>query len=323
MSLVYSAEDLEGKRPPCRVRRRFRPALLWLVGGLIGLGLGIFCAVKFRLFLPPFRIENKPEDVIVSAAARSLPLTGSALVFVVTAPLFHSTRVRAVNVTWLPRVRHGVVFTSEPLDDPNVPFRTIYAGFDDSYWSLFHKTMFGFHYAYTHISDQFDFYVKADDDTYIVAENLQRFLSTLDPEVPIYAGFRLKHHGAHGYNSGGAYVLSRAAVRLFEERLYGNESACPFHEFEDVGMGACLERVGVFPMDTRDAGGGFRFNLDDAWTTLTGSASAKDDYYFDESKPNFAEFSPDLITLHHMSPEELLIADLFLYRVRLSAPSRR
>lgn len=34
--------------------------------------------------------------------------------------------------------------------------------------------------------------MKADDDTYIIAENLKKYLRTLDPSKPIYAGFRLK-----------------------------------------------------------------------------------------------------------------------------------
>lgn len=41
-----------------------------------------------------------------------------------------------------------------------------------------------------------------------------------------------------GYNSGGTYVLSNAAMRLFAEELYGNSTLCPFADYEDVGLAA-------------------------------------------------------------------------------------
>ncbi|KAI6216235.1 N-acetyllactosaminide 3-alpha-galactosyltransferase [Aphelenchoides fujianensis] len=291
------------ERPPSCVRFRLHSQLL----------------LSFRsVFSPTYRIENDPADVFVSPAARALPPNGSALVFVVTVPQFHGTRVRAVGATWLRRVPHGVVFTSERLAEPAAAHRTVFAGFSPAYGRLFHKTLFAFHYAFTHISDRFDFYVKADDDTYIVAENLQHFLSTLNPEQPIYAGCRLRSPSAHDYNSGGAYVLSRAAVRLLVERGWKNESACPFDEFEDVGMAVCLARAGVRPLRTRDAAGRSRFLMHDAWTTFEGPRTERERaYFFEDFKTGFAEFSPSLISLHHLSPAEMLTADLFLYRVRL------
>lgn len=39
-----------------------------------------------------------------------------------------------------------------------------------------------------------------------------------------------------GHNSGSFYILSRAAMKIFAERLYHDEQACPFDELEDVGI---------------------------------------------------------------------------------------
>lgn len=41
-----------------------------------------------------------------------------------------------------------------------------------------------------------------------------------------------------GYNAGGAgYVLSRAALALFVEKLASNRTLCPLEQYEDVGIG--------------------------------------------------------------------------------------
>lgn len=59
-----------------------------------------------------------------------------------------------------------------------------------------------------------DWYVMMDDDTMFVAENLVRFLDTLDPSQPHYLGSAvagLRHIFAHG---GSGIVISRAAMEI-------------------------------------------------------------------------------------------------------------
>uniref|UniRef100_A0A1I8FCL0 N-acetylgalactosaminide beta-1,3-galactosyltransferase n=1 Tax=Macrostomum lignano TaxID=282301 RepID=A0A1I8FCL0_9PLAT len=66
--------------------------------------------------------------------------------------------------------------------------------------------------------DQFDFVLKADDDTFVVVENLRLLLAPLDPGQPVHLGrwFFYDRDPKQSYMSGGGgYVLSRAAVRLF------------------------------------------------------------------------------------------------------------
>ena len=50
-------------------------------------------------------------------------------------------------------------------------------------------------------------YLKADDDVYVVMENLQYILSNLDPDKPYYLGkmmYMRPELATHGYHSGGA-----------------------------------------------------------------------------------------------------------------------
>ncbi|KAI6190302.1 hypothetical protein M3Y97_00102700 [Aphelenchoides bicaudatus] len=258
----------------------------------------------------------------------------SIFAWIMTAPLHHKTRVsylKAINTLiscrCLQLMQLGFIvlntrkyFTSEPLQDERIPFRTVFKDFDDSYNSLFYKTRFGFYYAYKGISDKFDWYLKVDDDTYLVAENLVKFLSTLNPNEPIYAGFRLKPYLKNGYNSGSVYALSRAAVKIFVDSLYNDSQKCPFDQYEDLGMGRCLSNAGIYPIQTRDRDDKGRFHIFDAFNTYTANNTPDqyEFYYKDTHKPGFEEFSKDLISLHHMQPRDIITADLFLYRVNIN-----
>ncbi|ROT63416.1 putative glycoprotein-N-acetylgalactosamine 3-beta-galactosyltransferase 1, partial [Penaeus vannamei] len=45
-----------------------------------------------------------------------------------------------------------------------------------------------FRHAYLHYYNDYDWFVKADDDTYFIMENLRYWLHDKDPEVPYYYG---------------------------------------------------------------------------------------------------------------------------------------
>ncbi|KAH7713850.1 Protein C16D9.6 [Aphelenchoides avenae] len=146
--------------------------------------------------------------------------------------------VPAVNQTWLPRCDHGEFYTKTPIPDESIPYRTVFSRLNDAYMKLFWKTREALHYTYTQVSDEFDWYVKADDDAYVIVDNLREYLCQFNASEPYFLGYRLKPYLKRGYNSGGTYVLSNAAMRLFAEELYGNSTLCPFADFEDVGLAA-------------------------------------------------------------------------------------
>ena len=66
----------------------------------------------------------------------------------------------------------------------------------------------GFQYCYQHHREEFDWFLKTDDDTFMVVENLKKLLSPFDSNESVHFGHHFKYLG--GYFSGGAgYVLSR------------------------------------------------------------------------------------------------------------------
>jgi hypothetical protein len=61
-----------------------------------------------------------------------------------------------------------------------------------SYGNLTQKTSLAFQFAYQNYFHDFDWFVKADDDTYIIVENLREFLRKQDPSQPVTFGYNFK-----------------------------------------------------------------------------------------------------------------------------------
>ena len=109
---------------------------------------------------------------------------------------------------------------------------------------LWGKTKKSFQYVWEHHREDADWFMKADDDTYVVVENLKAMLKDVDPKAPVFYGARYDWQGfKDGYMSGGSgYVLSKEALRRFIQDGLPDSSKCePRDEFknaqEDMEMG--------------------------------------------------------------------------------------
>ena len=122
--------------------------------------------------------------------------------------------------------------------------------------------------------------MKADDDTYVIVENLRYMLSTHSPTDPVYFGHHFKVIVKQGYCSGGSgYVLSREALARYGKR---SKNLCAKDQgAEDVEMGKCMETLQVKMGDSRDALGRTRFHSFDVEMHLKGDYP---DWYFEYDK---------------------------------------
>lgn len=120
---------------------------------------------------------------------------------------------------------------------------------------LWGKTRAAFMHAYRHESSQFDWFLKADDDTYVHITNLRNMLERHKPTDSVHFGCKFSMSVTKGYMSGGAgYVLSREALRRFAVDDESASPKCRRSDFgiEDVEMGRCMAAIGVAGGDSRD-----------------------------------------------------------------------
>lgn len=173
------------------------------------------------------------------------------LCWVLTFPLNHQTKALAVRDTWGKRC-NKLVFIST-LPDDNLDILLVNVTEERQY--LWDKTKQGLQKVYENYGRDYDWFLKADDDSWIFMENLRHFLYAYSPEMPIYFGCKLKRYVPQGYHSGSGYVLSREAVRRFNEEALPDDYKCWNGTLgnEDVEIGKCLANVGVLAGDSRDA----------------------------------------------------------------------
>ncbi|KAK6747993.1 hypothetical protein RB195_000917 [Necator americanus] len=225
--------------------------------------------------------------------------------------------VPAINSTWLQRCDASHFLTNNGrFLNAFTPYHTIFWGLPDSYFKLFWKTRLALYYVYTNISSHYDWYYKADDDTYVIMENLRAYLATFDPNEPHYIGFRVKRRmPKHGYNAGGSgYAMSRAAMKIFVEELFHQKSLCPYHEWEDLAVARCLANAGIYPTDSRDELHRQRFL---PWTPEQHyNADLTKSFLMDPIEHwGPAIFHENLISMHHLVPQEIRLIDGLLYGV--------
>ncbi|CAJ0574680.1 unnamed protein product, partial [Mesorhabditis spiculigera] len=321
---VYNSDcGFEGKCKKWRCVWNFCVCLgrKWTVIVVTGF-IVVFCVLKSALPDARYNRSSDPQLVNyirVSPAAKTLPRAGSLFCWAMTSTKYHDDRVIAVNQTWLPRCDHGQFFTNDVIDPKlNISYSTVFAGIPDCYTNLFFKTRYALRYIYCEISSNFDWYLKADDDTYVILENLRAYLAELDPSIPYYLGYRLRPFLlqipgiSRHYNRQESIFGTR--LQRWGSGLYGNETLCPDDKDEDVGLARCFADIQIYPHDTRNERGQQRFNAlrPNEMFKGTGLDALYWNYYGELE--GFEAFGDDLISFHHLTPDEIRLIDVLLYR---------
>ncbi|XP_076436661.1 glycoprotein-N-acetylgalactosamine 3-beta-galactosyltransferase 1-like [Babylonia areolata] len=256
-----------------------------------------------------------------SALAEELSHKVRVLCWVMTSPNNLKSKAQHVYATWGKRC-NKLIFMSSKVD-PNDKLPVVDLPVSEGRDNLWAKTKEAFKYVYENHINQYDWFVKADDDTYMVVENLRHFLSDKNPTEPLYYGRRFKPYLRQGYMSGGAgYVLSKEALKRFVEVSLAKGQNCRGDAggAEDLEMGKCLQNVGVIAGDTRDELGRERFHPFIPEHHLIPGILPKDMWYWNYNYYP-AKQGPDCcsdyaITFHYVSPNMMYVLEYLIYHLK-------
>jgi len=179
---------------------------------------------------------DQPESSLFSSVR--------VLCWVMTEPQNHETKARHVKDTW-GRSCNKLVFMSSK-EDPSLPAVSLQAEEGRDNLKQAHL------YLYKNHFDDANWFLKADDDTYVAVENLRYMLQAHNHTDPVYFDFKFKTHMKKDYMSGEAgYVLSKEALGRLATKGLATECRSGSGGAEDVEMEKCMERIGVDARDSR------------------------------------------------------------------------
>ncbi|KAF1744283.1 hypothetical protein MXB_1438 [Myxobolus squamalis] len=201
--------------------------------------------------ISPRKPKKSPQNYSVHTLDASNPKESRALK-ILCLSLTHPSKenyVKSVLKTWGPKC-DKLLFASRPLKirAPMIQINIT----EESRENLWIKVRQSFIQIHDKLIDQFDWFLKLDDDTYIIMENLRHFLSQYDTDLPYFFG---KYHDGFGgfHSGGGGYILSRKSLRLFSSLIKKYSKFCPInHEPEDTMMAKCLRHMKVYATKSLD-----------------------------------------------------------------------
>ncbi|XP_071106456.1 glycoprotein-N-acetylgalactosamine 3-beta-galactosyltransferase 1-A-like [Haliotis cracherodii] len=182
----------------------------------------------------PFVVQRRDTDE-TQRSGKSPRL----LCWILTQPKHLKNRTASVKETWGRECDITLFFSS--LNDSTFP--TIGLGFEEKRRNLIKKTMGALRYIFKNYLHRADWFLKADDDTYVVVDNLRHFLKDKDPDEHVYYGSKFRLEDLTYHSGGAGYVMSRKMIRNIALHSQGTQE-CEETGPEDVRMGMCVKALG-------------------------------------------------------------------------------
>lgn len=214
---------------------------------------------------PSLRSKTKDGKDVISMQKRPKTLADELggnmklplFVGVVTSKKLLPTRGVAINKTWGETLGPNIRFFSSANTHslPNLPVVSL-PGTDDAYPPQ-KKVYRMLKYMYDHFINQYNWFMRADDDLYVRVNPLVEFLSTLDPSTDLYIGQpgigkpddweRIQLYPNEHYCMGGpGVVVSRSLLVKLAPHLEECLSSVVVSWNEDLEVGRCImRRLGV------------------------------------------------------------------------------
>uniref|UniRef100_A0A8C6ST22 Hexosyltransferase n=1 Tax=Neogobius melanostomus TaxID=47308 RepID=A0A8C6ST22_9GOBI len=195
-----------------------------------------------------------PTEENSSAATEKPAARSNSFLFVgvMTAQKYLNTRAVAAHRTWAQTIPGRVEFFSSEGSDTSIPIPIIaLKNVDDSYPPQ-KKSFMMLKYMHDHYLDQYEWFMRADDDVYIKSERLESFLRSLNSSEAIFLGQtgmgardelgKLALEPGENFCMGGpGVIMSREVLR----RMVPHIKEClqeMYTTHEDVEVGRCVRR---------------------------------------------------------------------------------
>ncbi|XP_004534046.1 glycoprotein-N-acetylgalactosamine 3-beta-galactosyltransferase 1 [Ceratitis capitata] len=252
------------------------------------------------------------------------------LCMVLTTPAQHQARAAHVKATWGKRCTRLVFLSSET--DVDLGAISVVSKTHDTYDLLWYKIRQGLRHVYVRYYGDYDWYLKADDDTYVIMENLRYSLYPYQSDMPLVFGYELLQQNVTYMSGGAGYVLSKEALYRAVNFGFLNETLCPPANYalpEDYSMSICLQNVGVLPVDGRLMLPGDQkqkmfplqlFDFMNANETLTNGdwIERLTPYELDWGLDCCSNFS---ISFHYANPAVMYLYEFLIYHLRTAGVS--
>uniref|UniRef100_A0A0K0F7N3 N-acetylgalactosaminide beta-1,3-galactosyltransferase n=1 Tax=Strongyloides venezuelensis TaxID=75913 RepID=A0A0K0F7N3_STRVS len=178
--------------------------------------------------------------------------------------------------------------------------------------------------------NQFDWLLKVNDNSFVIIENLKRFLINKDENKSIYYGFNSSYNNINNemkyneeYISGGSgYVISRGGIKKLAEKNFTFVDNCNKKEtngFEDIIIGRCFRKFGIEGGDSKDEYGFETFlpPVPKKNYILTLSKSGEMYSMFPGDKYECEKLSQYPISFHNIVPENIYILYFIFYKSKV------
>ncbi|WAQ94673.1 C1GLT-like protein [Mya arenaria] len=269
---------------------------------------------KIQKTIRPVQFQDAHSHHYDNREAQKLYDKVRVLCWVMTSPKNLQKKAVHVRATWAQRC-NKIIFISSVANDS---FPTVGIDVPEGREHLTGKTMKAFQYVFDHHFDDADWFIKTDDDTYTILENLRYFLSDQNKDSPIYFGHHFKVSVKQGYLSGGAgYIISKEALRRFG--AHGtNASMCRQDGgYEDAEFGNCMQNLGVKVGNSTDRFGRSRFHCFDPATHLMGDYPRW--YHLFDAHGGHSgreSISDYAISFHYVPPARMYELEYLTYHLR-------
>ncbi|XP_060085085.1 glycoprotein-N-acetylgalactosamine 3-beta-galactosyltransferase 1-like [Ylistrum balloti] len=260
--------------------------------------------------------KNDSTVYVDKRQADKIYQTVSVLCFILTMERNLYSKAAVVNATWARRCNKVLYVLCTDQNNSDILST---CSITESKEHLTGKVRYSMNHLYKYYLNKYDWFLKADDDTYVVMENLRYLLSHYPTDKAGYLGYHFKLFVTQGYMSGGAgYVINKQALKQVVERGFKFNHCREDGGDEDVEIGKCLQASNVTVFSSLDKFQRETFHTDSPWEHTLGLQPE----YLDRYSRNTVHGGVDCcsqfpVTYHHLNEANMLFLEHMLYRTHV------